>query len=114
MNEMPNITGVSAMPRLTIGSCIESRDPLAPGAIVARSLEVLNDRPLGLIVLDGLIIGRAFEARTQEIGLADVERIETALARDRVHHALDGDHALGAAEASECGVRYGVGLEAAG
>ena len=47
------------------------------------------------IVLDGLIIGRAFEARTQEIGLADVERIETALARDRVHHALDGDHALG-------------------
>ena len=52
--------------------------------------------------------------RAQQVGLAHVERIETPLARDRVHHPLDGDHALGAAEASECGVGDGVGLEAAG
>ena len=50
----------------------------------------------------------------QEVGLAHVERIETALARDRVHHALDGDHALRAAEAAKGGVGDGVRLEAAG
>ena len=66
------------------------------------------------VVLDRLVVGRAFEARAQKIGLAHVERIEAALARDRVHHPLDGDHALRAAEAAKGGVGDGVGLEAAG
>ncbi len=82
-------------------------------AIVARNLELLDDRPLGLVVLDRLIVGRAFAARAQQVGFAHVERIEAALARDRVHHPLDGDHALRAAEAAKGGVGDGVGLEAA-
>ena len=36
------------------------------------------------------------------------------IARDCVHHALNGDHALGAAEAAKGGVGYGVGLQPAG
>ena len=70
--------------------------------------------PLRLVVLDRLIVGRAIEACAQEVGLAHVERIETALARDCVHDALDGDHALRAAEAAKGGVGDGVGLQAAG
>ena len=92
---------------------VEGGDPFAAGAIVARNLELLDDRPLGLVVLDRLIVGRAIEARAQQVGLAHVERIEAALARDRVHHPLDGDHALRAAEAAKGGVGDGVGLEAA-
>ena len=69
---------------------------------------------MGLVVLDRLIVGRAFEARAQQVGLAHVERIETPIARDCVHHALDRDHALRAAEAAKGGVGDGVGLEAAG
>ena len=66
-----------------------------------------------LVVLDRLSIRGAFRARSQQIGFAHVERIEATLARDRVHHPLDGDHALRAAEAAKGGVGDGVGLEAA-
>ena len=65
-------------------------------------------------ILDRLIVRRAIETCAQKIGLAHVERIETAFARDCVHDALDGDHALRAAEAAKGGVGDGVGLEAAG
>ena len=82
------------------------------GARDSRStLELLDHRRLRLEVLDRLAVGRAVEAGAQEIGLAHVERIEAALARDRVHHPLDRDHALRAAETAEGGVRDGVGLQ---
>ena len=61
-----------------------------------------------------MIVGSAIETCAQKVGLAHVERIETALARDCVHDALDGDHALWTAKAAKGGVGYGVGLQAAG
>ena len=39
VNEMPNFTGVSAMPRFRIGERrVERRDLLAPGAIVSMNV----------------------------------------------------------------------------
>ena len=66
------------------------------------------------VVLDRLIVGRAIETGAQKVGLAHVERIEAALARDCVHDTLDGDHALRPAKAAKGGVGDGVGLQAAG
>ena len=92
---------------------VEGGDPLASGAIVAGNLEILDNRPLGFVVFDRLLIWGAFGAGSQQVGFAHVERIEAALARDRIHHTFDGDHALGSAEAAKGGVGDGIGLEAA-
>ncbi len=93
---------------------VQGRDARSARAIFAADLEVLDDRALGFVILDRLPVRRAFRARSQKIGFAHVERIEAALASDRVHDPLDGDHPLRAAEAAKCGVGDGVGLEAAG
>ena len=61
-----------------------------------------------------MIVRRAIETCAQKVGLAHIERIETALARDCVHHALDGDHTLWSTEAAKGGVGHGVCLQAAG
>ena len=93
---------------------IEGLDALAPRPVVAGSLEVVDDGGLGLIVLDRLPVGRLLEPGAKQIGLAHVERIEPALAGDRVHRPLDRDHSLRPAEAAEGGVGDRVGLEPAG
>ena len=92
---------------------VEFADRGAPRAIVARGLELVDHRRQRRAILDRLAVGRDVAAGAEEIGLAHVERIEAALARDRVHHALDRQHALRAAEAAEGGVGDGVGLQPA-
>ena len=111
---MPNMTGVSAIPFFRIGLvALNACDRLAPRAIVAGGFQFGDHRGQRLEVLDRLIVRRLVAARPVEIGLAHVERIEAALARDAVDHALDREHALWTAEAAKGGVGDGVGLQAA-
>ena len=108
---MPNLTGVSAMPRLRIGLVALNAAIALPAApVVATCLQFLDQPMDHVVVLDGLAVGRDVAAAAVEIGLAHIERIEPELPGDRVHHALDREHALRPAEAAEGGVGDGVGL----
>ena len=65
--------------------------------VVLDSLVVVGDVALGLAVV---------------VDLAHRQRVQRQMAGDGVHHFLDGDHALRAAEAAIGSVGCGVGLAA--
>ena len=113
MNEIPNFTGVNAMPRLRIGErALNSPISLSPRAVVRRTFELFDQPRRHVVIFDGLAVGSDVAPGAVEIGLAHVERIEAEIPGDGVDHALDRQHALRAAEAAERGVRHGVGLDA--
>ena len=114
VNEMPNFTGVSAMPRLRIGAPgveLAHRPPPAP--IVARAFAAVDQRRQD-IVLDRHAVGRDVAAFAIKVRLAHVERIEPERPRDLVDRALGDHHALRSAEAAEGRVGDRVGLHALG
>ncbi len=90
---------------------VEGAHGLAARAIIARFLEIGEDRGQRFAILDDLIVGREIGARPVEIGEAHVERIAPDLARHGVHGPLDADHALRAAEAAKRRHRDDVGLQ---
>ena len=113
MKEMPNLTGVSAMPFFSTGLVgVELGDRLPPRPVVAGPLE-LGDELGQDVVLDPHAVGRAVApGAAVEIGLAHIERIAPGRIGDVVHHPLGEEHALRAAEAAEGGVGDGVGPHA--
>ncbi len=86
---------------------------LLPAGAIAAALLKLRDQLRQDVVLDLHVVGRDVPWRIAvEVGPPHLERVEPALARDLVHHPLDADHALRAAEAAEGGVGDRVGLAA--
>src|SRR5271166_2493862 len=92
---------------------IQGGDAGAPRTVFARGFQLLDEFGLGLVVLDRLAVRGALATSAQQIGLAHVERVESALPRDRVHHAVDRQHPLRAAKTAEGGVGNRVGLPTA-
>ena len=87
---------------------IETRDLLAAGPVVRRCFKLLDDLQRD-VVLDRHAIRRHIAAVRVQIDLPDIQRIDPGLHRDGLDHAFGEDHALGAAEAAERGVRHRVG-----
>jgi len=95
-----------------MGDCALNADFLAPGAIIRRTFQLLDQPQRDVVVFDGLTIGSDVAAGAVEIGLADVERIAAEFPGDLVDDALDRHHPLRAAETAERGIRHRVGLDA--
>ncbi len=92
---------------------VERCDRASALAVAARALQRLDERAQRLGLVHGLAVGRDVAAGAIEVGVAYVERIAARGPGDAVHHVLDRQHALRAAEAAEGGVRDGVGEEPA-
>ncbi len=112
MKLIPNLTGVSARPFLRIECEGVERLDRRLARLVARAFGQLFDQRGGDIVLDRHMVGRDVAAGTVEVAPADFERVEAEVERDRIHHPLDRDHPLRAAEAAKGGVGNGVGFQA--
>ena len=91
---------------------VEGRDLPPPRPVIGGKFELLDHRRQRRGILDQLAERRPVGAGAVEIGLSHIERVEPALMGDRIHHALDRQHALRAAKTAKGGVGDGVGLEA--
>ncbi len=91
---------------------VEATDRLAALGIVAAGLE-FGGHLFEHVVLDGLVVvSDVALGLAVVVGLAHCQGIAAQVAGDVVHHLLDGDHPLRAAEATVGGVGGGVGLAA--
>ncbi len=92
---------------------VEGRDVAPPGTVIRRPLEGLDEAEQRVGLLHLHAIRREVAARPVEVGIAHVEGIAARGPGDPVHHGLDRQHALRAAEAAKRGVGHGVGLQPA-
>ena len=110
VNEMPNFTGVMAMPRLRCGcAALNAIDLLAPRREIAGFLQLSPDPRDALGVFHRLSVVRGL-AFAIEIALADHIGRQSESARDPVQNVFDHQHALRPAEAAERGLRSLVRL----
>ena len=111
---MPNLTGVSAMPRLMIGLvAIPRGDRRAPLAVVGARFERVDQ--LGRdVVLDRHAVRRdvAFASCRRGCALRTSSGSQPQRARDVVDDRLDREHALRSAEAAKRRVGHRVRLAA--
>jgi hypothetical protein len=113
VKEMPNLTGVIAMPRLITGLDAFQAAMAARRSGSARSAPVLEQRVQDVVLHLHLVVRDVVAfADAVEVGLAHVQRVLAQGARDVAQDGLDHDHALRPAEAAEGGVALGVGLAA--
>ena len=105
VNEMPNFTGVRAMPRLMTGlealnvQIISRRDTYS--AVAASSLTSSWDD----IVFNHHVVGRYISVFVAiEIGFSDVQRIDIQVRGNAIDYAFNTHHPLRASKPSEGGI----------
>src|SRR5690606_28368154 len=83
--------------------CVEQRDLGAARVDVCLIAQLIPDLPESIRILDGLAVGGRL-ARRVEVLLTQLHRVDAQGRSDSSEDVLDEEHALRAAETTECRV----------
>ncbi len=110
VNEIPNLTGVSASPRRWVREAALNRAISVAAASVVGRLGKPVDQDGERVVGDHLAVGRGVASRAAvAVPPAHFEGVDAQVGRDLLDHVFDGRDPLRSAEAAHRGIRRQIG-----